>query len=112
MEAVEEHRHQHAATAVNGRERAEQQAGAILVAAEYDEVEDGLDNEAQDAAHHENPEQVVEVQGDVALAGRVQPQRACLGGLAVFLVAQVAMQPALLGKGGVQVGLQRHHQHQ
>ena len=63
--------------------------------------EDYFDDETEDAADHEDPEQVEEVELDIARAFEVAPEHAARGGLAVLKVAQVALQLALLVKRGV-----------
>ena len=82
-----------------------------MAGVDHDEVVHRLDAQAQDAAHHEYPEDVEEVEGDVAFAGFVAPERAILGGLARLHVAQLAAQLALLGKRWVQVALHHDEEH-
>ena len=103
MEAVERHGHEHGAEPVDGRERAVEHAGAVLVVSRvhHHEMVDGLNDEAEHAADHENPEQVEEVELDEAFARLVASQRAVLGALARLHVAQFALQRALFGERGV-----------
>ena len=70
VEAVEEDGHEHRAATVDGRERAEQQPRAVLPLAWHHEqkVDDLFHEQPQHAGHDEYPEQVEEVQRDVALA--------------------------------------------
>ena len=99
VEAVERHGHEHGSEPVDRRERPEQKPGAVLVVAGVDhgEVVGRLDGEPQHAAYDEYPEQVEEVEGDEPLARLVAAERAVLGLLARFHVAQFALQLALLG---------------
>ena len=93
IESVEGNGEQHGAKAVDGAERAEQKAGSILVHARIDprHVEDDLDDQAEYAADHEDPEQVEEVELDIALAREVSAQHALGGRLAVLEIAQATL---------------------
>ena len=109
VEPVERRRQQHGAHAVDGRERAEEQAGAVLVDARVDHhhVPDDLQYQTNQAGDHEHPEQVEEVQLDIAVALDVTTEHALLGGGAVLQVAQSALQLALLLERWVHRGGER-----
>ena len=100
MEAVERQRHEHGAEAVNGGEGPPQKAGAILVVAEVDHehVVDGLDDHPGHRGDDEDPEQVEEVQFDIAAAGLVQAEGAVLGLFARLHESQPPLQLALVGQ--------------
>ena len=100
MEAVERQRHEHGAEAVNGGEGPPQKAGAVLVVAEvdYEHMVDGLDDHPGHRGDDEDPEQVEEVQLDIAAAGLVQTEGAVLGLLARLHEAQPPLQLALVGQ--------------
>lgn len=68
---------------------------------------DDLDNQAEHTADQKYPEQVEEVELDVAFAGEVAPEHALFGGGAILQVAQAALKVALLLQGGVDGGGQR-----
>lgn len=103
VKPVERDGEQHGAKAVDGAERPEQQAGAVLVDARFDvhHVEDDLDDEPEHATHHEDPEQVEEVQLYVALAREIAAEHAARRRHAVLQVAQVALELAFLAQGRV-----------
>ena len=90
----------HGAEAVNGGEGPPQKAGAVLVVAEVDHehVVDGLDDHSGHRGDDEDPEQVEEVQFDVAAAGLVQAEGAVLGLFAGLHEAQSPLQLALVGQ--------------
>ena len=113
MEAVERHSHQHRAHAVDGTKGPEQQSGTVLVNARvhYQHVIHGFDNKTEHAAHHEYPEQVEEVQGDVTASGGIKAERAVLCLLPGLHVAQLAAQLTLAGERGVEVGLHDDQEH-
>ena len=100
VEAVERQRHEHGAEAVNGGEGPPQKAGAILVVAEVDHehVVDGLDDHPGHRGDDEDPEQVEEVQFDIAAAGLVQAEGAVLGLFARLHESQPPLQLALVGQ--------------
>ena len=54
-------------------------------------MEDDLDDQAEYAADHEDPEQVEEVELDIALAREVSAQHALGGRLAVLEIAQATL---------------------
>ena len=114
VEAVERHRHEERAETVDGREGTEEQAGAVLVHAgfHHDHVVDRLDDEAKEAAHHEDPEEVEEVELDEALAFDIAAEHTDFGCLAVNHIAEVALQLALLAKRGVYGDGKRDHDDQ
>ena len=113
MEPIERHGHEHGPKAIDGRERAEQHAGTVLDLARlhHHEMEHRLDDQSQHAAHDEDPEDVEEVQGDVALPRLVAAERAILHLFARLQVAQQALQFALLGKRRVDVARKGNEQH-
>ena len=74
----------HRAAAVDRGERPPQQSGAVLPFAPYHQVVEGFDHQAEDAADHEQPEDVEEFQLDVALAARIAPEHAFGDCLLVF----------------------------
>ena len=113
MEAVERHGHEHCAHAVDGRERPEQHARAILVLAgnNDDEVIYHFNDQAQHATDHENPEHVEEVERDIAAPCRVQAERSLLRLVARLHVAELALQLALLGKRRIDVARHEEQEH-
>ena len=113
MEAVERHGHQHRANAVDGAKRPEQQSSPVFVNAgvHHQHVIDGLDDKAKHAAYHEYPEQIEEVQGDVAATGGIKAERAVFRLLPGFHVAQLAAKLALAGERRVKVGLHDDQEH-
>ena len=68
---VEQHGDDHHAEAVNRRERPPQEACAILVFAEQHEMVDGLDHQTEHTTDGEQPEQIEEIQRNIALAGQI-----------------------------------------
>ena len=103
VEAVERNRHEHGAKAVDGREGPVEQAGAVLVDTRVHDhhVIDRLDDEAEHAADHEDPEQVEEVQLDEAAVSLGSAERAGFGGLLGLHVPQLALELALGDQRGV-----------
>ena len=110
MEAVEEDGHEHRAATVDGRERAEQQPRAVLPLAWHHEqkVDDLFHEQPQHAGHDEYPEQVEEVQRDVALARGVAAERAGLPLRMLLGLAGLAVGATFFEQRGVKVALQRH----
>ena len=109
VEAVERHGKNNGAESVDGGEGAKQQTGSVLIDARIDpgHVEDDLDDEAEHAADHEHPEQVEEVELNVALARGVTAQHAFLRRPALFHGAELFLELALLFQHGVDRRCQR-----
>ena len=70
----------------------------IYTGVNHDHVIDDLDDESEDAAHHEDPEQIEEVELNVALAFEVAPEHALFGRFLICEVAQTALEHALFSK--------------
>ena len=100
VKAVERDGEEHRADAVDGAKGSKEHARAVLPYTGFhdDDVPDLLEYQSQEARDHKDPEQVEEVELDVALAGLVAPEQALACGVAVHHVAQAALQFALLAK--------------
>ena len=70
----------------------------IYAGINHNHVIDDLDDESEDAAHHEDPEQIEEVELNVALAFEVAPEHALFGRFLICKVAQTALEHALFSK--------------
>ena len=114
METGERNSHEHRPNAVNRRKRPIQKARAVLVDAWLNDghVVDDLDNQTEHAAHHENPEQVEEVQLDVAFARFVAAESSVFGAFARLKVGQLALKAAFFRKRGVDIRQQGNKEHQ
>lgn len=105
METVERNGHEHRPNTVDRRKRSIQKTSAVLVDAwlNNSHVIDDLDNQTEYAAHHENPEQVEEVQLDIAFARLVATEGSVFGTLARLKVGQLALKAALFRKRGIDI---------
>ena len=70
-QVVEQHRQNHRAKTVDRRERPPQKTGAILPFAEQHIVVQRLHHQTKHATDHKQPEQVEEIQRNVALASQI-----------------------------------------
>ena len=108
VEPVERNRHEHGAHAINGTERAIQQASAVLVDTWFHDyhVPSNLDKKAGDAGNHEDPEEVEEVQLDISFARSITAQCAVFSLRSPFKFMQASLQLAFLAQRRVRVRLQ------
>ena len=114
METVERNGHEHRPNTVDRRKRSIQKTRAVLVDARFNNghVIDDLDNQTEYATHHENPEQIEEVQLDIAFARLVAAEGSVFGTLARLKVGQLALKAALFRKRGVDIRQQGDEEHQ
>ena len=103
MESVECNGHKHGAHAIYGAEWAIQQTGTVLVDTRIynNHVPDDLDNKTRDAGNHEDPEEVEEIQLDIAFARGIKTQCSIFGLRSPFKFMQATLQPAFLVKSWV-----------
>ena len=97
---VEQHSDNHHAEAVDRREWPPQEARAVLVFAEQDEMVDGLDHQTEHATDREQPEQIEEIQRNIAFAGQIAAGHTLGSGVLIRAAGvhapQRELQPALL----------------
>ncbi len=110
-EAVERNRKQHGAHAIDGTEGSPQHAGSVFEHARIQNwANDAFHHKAKNGRDHENPEQIEEVERDVAFARLVEAKGSLLGIHLVLKLRLLDLLATFFHKRRIEVGGHNEHE--